>query len=145
MGKGNLDIKSTMKIERELIHSKFNGRCAYCGNKIKIKDMQVDHIIPRSTYSFHMETRHKIPSFLTHLTISDVNHIDNLFPTCQVCNLSKLNYSLEDFRTELNELMNILENKNHTYRMAKRYKMVSSKRPKPIKFYFEHEQEDRDN
>lgn len=134
-----------MKIERETVYSKFKGRCAYCGNKLNIKDMQVDHIIPRSTYIFHMETRHKVPSFLMHLTILDVNHIDNLFPSCQVCNLSKLNYSLEDFRSELNELMNILENKNHTYRMAKRYKMVSLKKSKPIKFYFEYEQENRDN
>jgi len=34
------------KINRELVHSKFGGRCAYCGVEITIKQMQVDHIVP---------------------------------------------------------------------------------------------------
>lgn len=134
-----------MKINRDIIYNKFKGRCAYCGHKIKIGDMQVDHIIPKSTYSFHMETRHKVPPFLSHLTIYDVNHVDNLFPSCQVCNLRKLNYSLEDFRSEVGELVNILENKSQTYKLAKRFNFVTTKRVKSFKFYFEHEQENRDN
>jgi len=134
-----------MKINRDIIYNKFKGKCAYCGHKIKIKDMQVDHIIPKSTYSFHMETRHKVPTFLSHLTIYDVNHVDNLFPSCQVCNLRKLNYSLEDFRSEVGELVNILENKSQTYKLAKRFNFVTTKRVKSFKFYFEHEQENRDN
>ena len=140
-----MDIKQAMRIDRDLIYCKFNGKCAYCGHKIKIGDMQVDHIIPRSTYSFHMQTRHKVPSFLSHLTINDVNHIDNLFPSCQVCNLRKLNYSLEDFRNEVNELVEILESKSHTYKLAKRFNFVKAKRVRTFKFYFENEQENRDN
>lgn len=128
-----------MKINRKEIYSKFKGRCAYCGHQIKIEDMQVDHIIPKSTFSFHMETRHKVPSFLSHLQNGDVNHIDNLFPTCNICNLKKLNYSLEDFRQELNETIDKLENHSHTYKMAKRYNLVETKTYSPIKFYFENE------
>lgn len=134
-----------MKINRDIIYNKFKGKCAYCGHKIKIGDMQVDHIIPKSTYSFHMETKHKVPAFLSHLTIHDVNHVDNLFPSCQVCNLRKLNYSLEDFRGEVGELVNILENKSQTYKLAKRFNFVTTKRVKSFKFYFEHEQENRNN
>lgn len=134
-----------MKINRDIIYNKFKGKCAYCGHKIKIGDMQVDHIIPKSTYSFHMETKHKVPVFLSHLTTYDVNHVDNLFPSCQVCNLRKLNYSLEDFRSEVGELVNILENKSQTYKLAKRFNFVTTKRVKSFKFYFEHEQENRDN
>jgi len=134
-----------MKINRNIIYNKFKGKCAYCGHKIKIGDMQVDHIIPKSTYSFHMETKHKVPTFLSHLTIHDVNHLDNLFPSCQVCNLRKLNYSLEDFRSEVGELVNILENKSQTYKLAKRFNFVTTKKVKSFKFYFEHEQENRNN
>ena len=134
-----------MKIDRNLIYLKFNGKCAYCGHKIKICDMQVDHIIPRSTYVFHMQTRHKVPFFLSHLTMDDVNHIDNLFPSCQICNLRKLNYSLEDFRTEVNELVSLLESKSQTYKLAKRFNFVKEKKVKQFKFYFENEQENRDN
>ncbi len=32
---------------REQVYQKYNGRCAYCGHEIAIKDMQVDHIIPK--------------------------------------------------------------------------------------------------
>lgn len=28
---------------REAVYAKYNGRCAYCGRRIDIKDMQVDH------------------------------------------------------------------------------------------------------
>ena len=134
-----------MKIDREQIFQKFSGKCAYCGHKMKIVDMQIDHIIPKSTYHFHIETRHKVPSFLSHLKYEDVNHVDNLFPSCQVCNLRKLNYSLEDFRKEVSELVSILESKSQTYKLAKRYNFVKTKRVKPVKFYFENEQENRNN
>jgi|APGre2960657505_1045072.scaffolds.fasta_scaffold09120_5 5-methylcytosine-specific restriction endonuclease McrA len=128
-----------MKINREIVYQKFCGKCAYCGHKLKFEEMHVDHIIPKSTFAFHMETRHKVPIFLSHLTILDVNHVDNLFPSCQVCNLKKLNYSLEDFRQEVGELINILETKSQTYKLAKRYNFVKTKKVKPIKFYFENE------
>jgi len=82
---------------------------------------------------------------LSHLTEQDVNHVDNLFPSCQVCNLRKLNYSLEDFRNEVTDLVNILENKSQTYKMAKRFNFVKTKRVRSFKFYFEHEEENRDN
>lgn len=134
-----------MKIDRNVIYQKFEGKCAYCGHKIKLNDMQIDHIIPKSTYSFHMQTRHKVPAFLSHLTEQDVNHVDNLFPSCQVCNLRKLNYSLEDFRNEVTDLINILENKSQTYKMAKRFNFVKTKRVRSFKFYFEHEEENSNN
>jgi hypothetical protein len=134
-----------MKNKREKIYSKFDGKCAYCGSNIDISEMHVDHIIPKSTFSFHMETKHKIPKFLEHLKVADVNHQDNLFPTCSVCNLYKLNFSLEDFRTQLSEIIDYLENRSRRYRLAKRYNFVETKEIKPIKFYFEHEEENRNN
>jgi len=41
---------SFLKQKRIEIYSKYNGRCAYCGEEIQLKDMQVDHIIPKMSY-----------------------------------------------------------------------------------------------
>ena len=34
------------KIDREEVYNKCDGHCAYCGNEITIKQMQIDHIEP---------------------------------------------------------------------------------------------------
>lgn len=31
---------------RELVYQKFDCHCAYCGKKLELKDMQVDHFVP---------------------------------------------------------------------------------------------------
>lgn len=64
---------------RMLVHSKYNGHCAYCGKKITVKEMQVDHMNPKCIIN------------LNHVLIDGVwedrtNHIDNLMPTCRRCN-----------------------------------------------------------
>lgn len=46
----NLKRKRVSKEERLNIYNKHNGRCGYCGEKIDIKDMQVDHIAPLKSY-----------------------------------------------------------------------------------------------
>ena len=35
-----------MKINREEVYNKCGGHCAYCGNNITIKQMQIDHKEP---------------------------------------------------------------------------------------------------
>ena len=40
-------LKKMSKIDRQKVWEKYNGRCAYCGKEIALKDMQVDHIKPR--------------------------------------------------------------------------------------------------
>jgi 5-methylcytosine-specific restriction endonuclease McrA len=35
-----------MKINREEVYNKCGGHCAYCGNDITIKQMQIDHKEP---------------------------------------------------------------------------------------------------
>lgn len=45
---------------RELVYQKFDGHCAYCGKKIELKDMQVDHFVPilRGWSDEYMRRRH---------------------------------------------------------------------------------------
>lgn len=38
------------KIDRKAVYAKYNGHCAYCGRKIEYKDMQVDHLIPPTSF-----------------------------------------------------------------------------------------------
>ena len=124
------------KKERTKVYEKFNGHCAYCGEKIEYKNMQVDHIIPQCFWEHRLKNNWRIPDFLKHLTITDLNHIDNLFPTCRVCNKWKSAHDLELFRTEIEQQIRRLNDYSSNYRFAKRYGLVKET-VKPIMFYFE--------
>lgn len=125
-----------MKINRQGIHDKFNGHCAYCGIEIKLKEMQVDHIVPQDLFVNHVRNKFRIPDFLKHLTESDVNHNDNLFPACRVCNGWKSCHNLETFRSELSQQVKRLNERSSNYRIAKKYGQIQEIE-KPIVFYFE--------
>ena len=67
-----------MKIDRQKVYEKYNGHCAYCGKVITIKDMQVDHILPKR--------------------LGGTDDIDNLNSSCRLCNHYKRANSIESFR-----------------------------------------------
>jgi hypothetical protein len=125
-----------MKIDRQIVYDKYRGHCAYCGEVISIKDMQVDHIIPQWNFVWDIKNKFKVPPFLIHLTELDVNHIDNLLPTCRVCNKWKSAHSLDVFRTEIEEQLKRLNDYSSNYRIAKKYGLVKEM-PSKITFYFE--------
>lgn len=70
-----------MKIDRQKVYDKYNGHCAYCGKAIKIKDMQVDHILPKRN--------------------GGTDDIANLNPSCRLCNHYKRAADTETFRNVL--------------------------------------------
>jgi 5-methylcytosine-specific restriction endonuclease McrA len=121
---------------REIVYSKFRGHCAYCGCEIKIKDMQVDHVIPRLNFQRWVIGNINIPEFLSHLEPQDCNHIDNLFPSCRVCNGWKLTYHIELFRCEIQDQVKRLNERHANYRMAKKYGLLKETEKK-VQFYFE--------
>jgi 5-methylcytosine-specific restriction endonuclease McrA len=123
------------KIQRQQVHSKFDGMCAYCGHEVLLKHMQVDHVIPQSRYVSLIKNEMVIDQ-LRHLTESDVDHIDNLYPTCRVCNKWKSNFDLEAFRREVSEQVKRLNDYSSNYRMAKKYNLIKETIT-PIIFYFE--------
>lgn len=69
---------------REVIYAKYEGHCGYCGCKISITDMQVDHMVPKCGGG------------------SDV--FDNLMPSCRQCNHYKRSMNVEGFRDLLRDL-----------------------------------------
>lgn len=90
-----------MKIDRNKVWNKYGCKCAYCGEDIKFKEMQIDHIIPKANFWSSMRHDLRIPSFLSHLTLGDLNHVDNLNPSCRQCNFYKSSHHLEGFRDRL--------------------------------------------
>lgn len=123
------------KADREIVFNKFGGKCAYCGCELNVK-FQVDHIVPKSFFEAHIKNQFRVPAFLKHLTIEDVNNIDNLMPTCGICNKWKSAHDLELFRSEIAEQIKRLNDWSSNFRFAKRYGLVKET-PKPVIFYFE--------
>lgn len=122
-----------MKINRQEVYDKYDGRCAYCGQKIEIKDMQVDHIIPKFHYSESygclIVDGRKFDDY-------GLNDIRNLNPACRSCNKFKTAFTLEDFRKELEAQVLRLRKYQNTFRIAERYGLVVAEE-KPVVFYFE--------
>ena len=120
-------IKIDMKYDRMKIHAKHMGRCAYCGVEIALKDMQVDHIVPRANFREYNQNHN--------LWLEHVDCLGNLAPACRKCNHYKSTFDLETFRKQLSKQLERLQ-KNTNYRLAKMYWQVVEK-PNPIVFYFE--------
>jgi hypothetical protein len=79
------------KAERIKVYNKYGGHCAYCGNAIDIKDMQVDHIVAKRAH----------PLYTRNITIDGIN---NFNPACRRCNHYKRANTIEVFRNMLNTL-----------------------------------------
>jgi len=83
---------SKTKIDRRSIYNKYKGHCAYCGNKIKFHEMQIDHILSKRQYKFMKPAEQKKVN---------LDGYENLNPSCRRCNYYKGSYSIEGFRREL--------------------------------------------
>lgn len=101
---------------RKQVYQKYNGHCAYCGCKLDYKDMQVDHI--ESVYKS-----------------GENNDIDNLMPSCRMCNFYKGYADIECFRKRLETLHERLR-KPFIYRLALKYGLIVEIK-KEVIFYFE--------
>ena len=105
---------------REQVYQKCNGHCAYCGCELEYKDMQVDHVT--SVYGN-----------------DGSNDVENLMPSCRMCNFYKSTFSIEVFRKNLETLYERLQ-KLFIYRLALKYGLITEHKNKVV-FYFEKEKE----
>lgn len=115
------------KQQRQQILEKYGNRCAYCGEDIDLKSMQVDHI--RSQRNFYFGRRSEIPDY-------DVHSIQNLNPSCRKCNNFKTGMGLEEFRNELQKQVERARLRSVNFRMAEKFGQIQVNE-KPIRFYFE--------
>lgn len=109
--------KPIPKTMREKLYFKYLGHCAYCGQLIEYKDMQVDHFAP--VYLF-----------------GDNIKLENLKCACRSCNHYKSTYTLAKFREQLSLIPSRLERDSVSYRIAKRYDLIKESEESII-FYFE--------
>jgi 5-methylcytosine-specific restriction endonuclease McrA len=98
---------------REVVYNKFGGRCAYCGNHIEYKDMQVDHLVP---------IRRGVPDNRLYEERGK-DEVSNYMPSCRMCNFYKQENSLEDFRLKIKQMLDY----KHTFatRFALRYGILT--------------------
>lgn len=111
-----LKRKRITKKERIEIYNQYDGRCVYCGTKIDIKNMQVDHIVP--------------------LRKGGKDDLDNMICACRSCNHYKSTLDLDDFKEQLLKITERLKRDSATFRIAERYGLIEIKE-KEIKFLFE--------
>lgn len=125
--------KPLSKKQREALYEKYGGRCAYCGAKIKIGEMQADHIF--SVY--HTETG-RLCGYDTP-TDDELNSLNNFRPACRQCNYYKGVYSTDSFRSAIKEMLWKNLRKTFAYRMALKYGLIEE-HDIDIVFYFEKEE-----
>lgn len=139
---------------REIVYNKYNGHCAYCGRKIDIKDMQIDHFVPilrgvsdeyikahnsREDYELWCEVLKEegkpVPSYDDYKITRGKDDISNYMPACRMCNFRKGTSDIEAFRNEIGlqaeRLMGTFQG-----RMSKIYGLIEYN-PHEIEFYFE--------
>ena len=108
------------KKTRMIVYAKYDGRCAYCGDPIDYKDMQVDHMRPLRAYNE---------------ADSGSDDIKNLMPSCRTCNHYKRANTLGTFRRYIQEIPQKMR-QNYIYKVGLKYGNVADEEI-PIVFYFE--------
>lgn len=114
--------KAIPKRIRQQVYDKYNGHCAYCGCSLTYEEMQVDHI--DSVYRAEYGGRE-----------AD-NSIGNYMPSCRSCNFYKGVYSIEQFRSNIENLLIRKLHRDFNYKLLVKYGMIHEDL-KPVLFYFE--------
>lgn len=112
-----------MAIHRESVYKKYDGHCAYCGKKIEMHEMQVDHFQPKGSY-----------------TNPGTDDLENLMPSCRRCNHYKRANGLESFRHMIETIPQKLMDNNYIFKVGVDYGFFSQE-PRKVQFYFEKEDE----
>jgi 5-methylcytosine-specific restriction endonuclease McrA len=112
------------KEERQIIFDKYNGKCAYCGCELT-KGWHADHIEP-IVRNWRNGTCEK----------PENENLQNYNPSCPSCNIQKNSYTLEQFRENIKQFVNSLNQYSTQYKFAKKYGLVSENDIE-VKFYFE--------
>lgn len=117
------------KGQRETVRMKFGGRCAYCGCELE-KGWCADHVSPVG----RVPPEHQAKNGKFDHPERDT--IDNLFPSCRVCNYAKSNGDIEYLRTLVSAQVERARRESWNFRMAEKYGLVKEIE-KTIVFWFE--------
>lgn len=126
--------KRIPKDMRQKVYDKYDGHCAYCGRKIEMRDMQVDHLVPVA-YG-RQPPRDKAESIRKMFEDGSINRIDNLMPACRACNFYKDTYSVEGFRDRIKTELDHTCRQTFQTRLAMQYGIIKYE-PWDGTFYYE--------
>lgn len=121
--------KSIPEKKRYIVYNKFNGRCAYCGVKIKYDKMHVDHIVPFYRKWSQLELD-------KYGLIKGTGKINNLNPSCPSCNISKSTFTIEKWRQELKCKIDRVRRDSTNFRILESFNLIKITN-KEVIFYFE--------
>ena len=82
--------KSKENNKRNQIYQLFGGHCAYCGAKLNINEMEIDHVWPKGR--------------------GGGNQTNNLWPCCHDCNRKKADMTIDEWREQI--IRQCYENRN---------------------------------
>lgn len=103
-----------MDVLKKLVYAKYDSHCAYCGIYLDIEDMEIDHFFPKAK--------------------GGSENIENLMPSCHVCNRYKDSDNIHQFRHKLKKVSNRIR-KQIMGEIAERHGMIELK--EFDQFYFE--------
>ena len=92
--------------------------------------MQVDHIKP----IFRGWSEEEKQNWLPEGVLGDDN-MENLNPSCRMCNFRKSTYTVEGFREQIKHGL-VCVNRDFTYRLLKQYGLIEET-GKEVEFYYE--------
>jgi len=114
------------KKQRLQVYKKYGGCCAYCGEHLNYREMQVDHIV--SYHRFRLGALDK----------ETVNGFGNLNPSCRSCNFYKGAKGIEAFRSLMDGLIYRLK-KLFVIRIALKYKIIKINQWDGLFYYEKHQ------
>lgn len=124
------------KPQRQQVREMFGGKCAYCGCELPEKGWHADHIKPVCRGLAYDSENGRMTSN-GKLGRPELDHIDNIFPSCAPCNIDKGPNSLEGWRAWLGErIVGGLRRNSSTFRHAERFGRVTITAG-PLVFWFE--------
>ena len=130
------------KTERQLIHDKYHGRCAYCGEKLGDR-WCVDHIKPIVRDSKWDKDKGRYVA-TGKVQNPENDTFENLNPACPSCNIQKNSYTLEHFRENIENYIRSLNRDSVQYKVAKRYGLIQETKLRVVFFFEKVEQDKKD-
>ena len=91
---------------REKVWKKYDCKCAYCGEDLQYKKMQVDHMYAKY--------------------LGGKDDIQNYNPSCRQCNFYKSTFTIEEFKQQLATISERIQ-KPFIVRLAMKYGIISFK------------------
>lgn len=130
------------KAQRAALKQKFGGRCAYCGEPLGDK-WHGDHVIAVKRGGHWERRKSDVFPYYTMVYVQDGtmrkpehDSLENMYPACIPCNMSKGDQNLEHWRKKLQEGAMAARRDCPIYKHAVRFGLIVEI-PRRVEFWFE--------